>query len=210
MNIDQILFSYLDLPTIEIEEEILNKLYEKSSRDDYRNCRHIALYTSNGSMEAGNLKTENMIWTENAHRLPRLIEYVENYVFPWMTIRGRVAIICTLPGEKNPPHIDCSKHKFTENQLKFRQVLHGNVSDLRFITNNSFVSPQEMARPFLMAAEWPHEMYNTSKKMKYTLAIGSPWKPENDKDKIEKLLLKPYIEKQYFELECDYEKYFPE
>ena len=52
----------------------------------------------------------------------------------WAGDLGRIVVICTLFGEKNPTHIDCSRKNFANNCLehKFRVVIRGQTDNLYF------------------------------------------------------------------------------
>lgn len=180
MNLKDIIFLPLELPRLYVDyDKLLEQYNEYSVSDSYRNCKHIPLCTSHGSLEGGNLRTDNLVWTDVAvKKFPEIIGYVEKFLKPWMNPLGRVAIICTQPGEENPLHIDCDREKFDSVQLKFRQVLHGNTDDLIFTSKHYEIKPEDVKKPFVMAGEWPHRMINTTDKIKFTLAVGAPWECE--------------------------------
>lgn len=164
--LNRILFLPLELPALgDLDLAKLDRIeYRDMLRDDYRNCYHINLLTS---------KFES---TPFLSHLPELKSWLALAVLP--IFLGRVMIIVTPPKCMNPVHIDCSKGKFHTVQQKFRFVLRGSVSDLVFVTNQGRIRPEEVPKPFLMEGKWPHYMYNSSPKRKYTLAVGWPWEPD--------------------------------
>lgn len=169
-------FSKLQFLPIDIQNppDVANALdtisFEEMNTDKYRNCFHIPLMDHNGS------------WLKAAEKVPELVDWAESHLFTWAK-KGRIMIITTMPGNLNPPHIDCSPAKFDTWQHKFRVVLRGNISDLRFISNNGIKSVPNVNKPYMMSGKWPHEMMNTYQGIKYTFALGSPWEPEaNDND----------------------------
>lgn len=209
-----LLFLPLELPTLEVPYQRLFQAYrENSTPDSYRNCRHIALYTSRGSTQPGLFDKNGLCWTETAkQKFPDIIDYIESTIWPWMQPRGRVAIICTESGAENPPHIDCAKTEFQLPQVKFRHVLHGHVEDLTFIGNGGDLEVPSTKRPFIMSGAWPHKMKNNSPGVKFTLAIGSPWQgqtsPEFDRLLSESAKKYEPIFSSALTLPVDYDKLF--
>lgn len=161
-----ILFLPLEFPTPgDVDISKLDSIdYSEMFKDEYRHCYHI------------NLVTSKLEPTRFLSLFPELNRWLKMSVLP--VFRGRVMIIVTPPGERNPLHIDCSPQKFNTIQQKFRFVIQGNVSDLSFVTKNGVEHrPEETDKPFIMEGKWPHYMHNHSSKRKYTLAVGWPWEP---------------------------------
>jgi hypothetical protein len=175
-QLDSFLYLPVEIPpprNIDIDQ--LDQVrYEDMLRDDYRNCYHIPLLTS------------NLEGTDFLQSFPGIKGWLENEVFS--ILKGRVMIIVTPPGEENPPHIDCSPNKFDTVQHKFRYVIRGHVSDLVFVSKHGEMRPCELKKPFIMEGKWPHYMKNSSNKRKYTLAVGSPWEPDFTKPRYVELL----------------------
>lgn len=179
-------FLPLDLPPFSPQAGLydrLIKLYEAENSaidDEYRNCKHIPIYITGGN-DANNYNDNiDYNWTEQSKEVPEVVEYIKNHVQGWAKPLGRIMIICTRAGEENPPHIDCSPEKFDETlQHKWRLVLEGDVDSLYYITETTAGGEVQPAntkeRPFMMSGSWPHGMRNNNDKMKFTLAMGSPW-----------------------------------
>src|SRR6056300_860289 len=116
-EVQHLLFMPLDLKRPpDIDLNYLDNLPESSFRNDlYRNCRHLPIHYINSDKE----------WVFTNH-YPKLNEWLEETVWP-LTGPTRVVIICTYPGETNPPHIDCSPEMFSTLNHKIRYVYRGNV-----------------------------------------------------------------------------------
>ena len=168
IDFSKLQFLPIDIPNPPDVSEALDAIsFEEMITDNYRNCFHIPLMDPTGN------------WLETSKKVPQLIQWAEDFLFTWAT-PSRIMIITTLPGNYNPPHIDCSPNKFETWQHKFRFVLRGNVSDLSFITDNGNRSIPNINKPYIMSGKWPHEMHNTYNGIKYTFALGAPWEPEAD------------------------------
>jgi hypothetical protein len=137
--------------------------YDRMKEDVYRNCFHIPILTSDYK------------WTEFSDLVPELKLWLEEHIFDWCY--GKIMVITTPPGALNPLHIDCAPHEMFTPQHKFRVVLQGETSTLKFVTKNGDMSVPNIDRPFIMSGNWPHYMHNQSDKRKYTIAIGKPWLP---------------------------------
>ena len=132
--INDLAFLYLDLPKFNTTPDLikrLEKIVDENSFDDkFRNCRHIPIHVSGGDT----LENEQEpIWSKESEQLPEIVEYIKKYVQPWAPKLGRIVVISTLPGEKNPTHIDCSRETFdTNTHHKFRVVIRGQTNNLYF------------------------------------------------------------------------------
>ena len=184
--IKDLAFLPLDLPEFQPSPDLYDRLYKlyqlenSAIDDDYRNCKHIPIYITDGN-DANNYDNKtDYNWTSQSTVVPELVEYIKNHVQPWANPLGRIMIMCTRAGEENPPHIDCSPDKFDKTlQHKWRMVLHGDVDSLYYITETTpdkeITPANTKERPFMMSGSWPHGMRNNSSQMKFTLAMGSPW-----------------------------------
>jgi hypothetical protein len=181
-EIKHLLFMPLDLKRPpDIDLNYLDNLPESSFRNDlYRNCRHLPIHYINSDKE----------WVFTNH-YPKLNEWLEETVWP-LTGLTRVVIICTYPGETNPPHIDCSPEMFPTLNHKIRYVYRGNVDDLVFMGKDEGRGVPNINSPFIMNGSWPHWMKNNHSEIKYTLAVGSPWEADIEDPKYIKLLEHSY------------------
>lgn len=180
-NKSDLLFIPVDIePPPAINCDYIDSLSEDRFRiDNYRNCKHLPIhYYLDGK------------WSFTDH-FPHLNEWLNDTVWP-LTGLTRVVIICTPPGETNPLHIDCSPEAFNNLQHKIRYVYRGNVDDLVFTARDREVRVPKIDSPFLMDGSWPHWMKNNSEKIKYTLAVGAPWEPEDADEMYSELLSKSY------------------
>jgi len=185
--IENLLYLPLDIPNPPMHEiEVFDDIDVKDFyRDNYRTCWHIPLHTDH------EVKGQYQ-WTPFGNKVPELKKWIENNIFP-MSGGTRVTFICTRPGDKNAPHIDCSPDKFETIQHKFRFVMEGKVDDLIFLgKDDKKVKPSNLKKSFMMAGNWPHEMENTHNGKKYTLAIGAPWEPGLDDPKYVDLIKRSY------------------
>jgi len=179
--VNNLAFLPLDLPEFVVSNDLverLNRLYvEDSINDEYRNCKHIPIYITDGKDAKNYQGNHNLTWSKQSESLPEVVEYIKTNIFPWANPMGRIMIICTKTKESNPVHIDCSPDKFNNTlQHKFRVVLNGRVDSLYFVNDNDSVRPTEIGnRPFMMSGSWPHGMNNDNDQMKFTLAMGAPW-----------------------------------
>jgi len=189
--IHNLLYLPIDLPNPPTHElEIFKDIsVEKFYRDNFRTCWQVPLYTDHE--EKGVYK-----WSPLGNKAPELKAWIEEHILP-MSGGTRMTFICTLPGDKNAPHIDCSLEKFETIQHKFRFVMEGNVDDLVFLGKNADGVPVNLRPPnlnncFMMAGNWPHEMENTHSGKKFTLAIGAPWEPDSKDINYSKLIERSY------------------
>lgn len=195
--INNLAFLPLSLPVFKVTEQLIKKLKElyidHSLNDEYRNCKHIPIYITDGKDNKNYTGNFDLDWTEQSKQLPEVVEYIKENIFPWAKPMGRIMIICTKSYETNPIHIDCSPSKFDNTlQHKFRVVLNGTVDSLYFLNNNTEVKPEEIGnKPFLMSGSWPHGMKNNFNDMKFTLAMGAPWET-NLTDEYKKLVIDSY------------------
>jgi len=218
--INDLAFLYLDLPKFNTTESLikrLEKIVDENSFDDkFRNCRHIPIYVTDGNkIENTGIKR----WSKESEQLPEIRTYIEKYVQPWAGNLGRIVVICTLPGETNPTHIDCSRKNFANNTLehKFRVVIRGQTDNLYFNgqDENYHINENLLQQPFMMSGYWPHTMVNNDKTMKFTLAMGSPWDVDKDNLQYDKLILKSlakykssYIGKSQMTMPTNIDEYF--
>ena len=180
MNLKDIIFLPLDMPSLEVDYDKLVTVYESYRDnlvpDEYRNCLHMPVhydcYDTNRASE--------LDWTEFADYLPEVKQYIIDHVEPALGMIPRAMIICTPPQTEGYPHIDCTKDVFDEVQLKFRIVLAGKTSTLYFIEDPEarVYAPEIGHTPFFMAGEWPHGLDNFTENYKFTLALGAPWNCE--------------------------------
>ena len=137
-------------------------------------------------MEASNHVSGEFNWTPHT---PALIsDWFDQVVFPWMGMRARVMALITQPQFANTEHIDCEPHELNTKQHKFRIVLQGRTDTLYFITDKGNIPAPEVNSGFLMDGGWPHGMTNASDKVKVTLAVGAPWKGNQDYQNIKLLM----------------------
>jgi hypothetical protein len=182
--IEDLAFLYLDLPVFNTTDSLLERLErivdESSFDDNFRNCRHIPIYVSGGDTLANGTARK---WSKESDELPEIRAYIEKYVQPWAPDLGRIVVICTLPNQINPTHIDCSRKNFANNTLehKFRVVIRGQTDSLYFNGKNKnyYISENLRNHPFIMSGCWPHTMKNSDSGIKFTLAMGSPWDADN-------------------------------
>jgi len=175
---------------------------EEMIEDNYRTCKHIPIMSRDGN------------WTELSKLVPELVDWCEEYLFTWAS-KSRIMIITTKQYDHNAPHIDCSPSMFHTWQHKFRYVLRGKVNSLYFVSKSGHRRVFEIDKPYMMSGKWPHAMYNDLPQKKYTLALGSPWEPDNNNKKYMEVLARSYEKyKEYYmsfedlELPENYEKLF--
>ena len=176
-QVTNLLFMPLDIERPpDIDLDYLDSLEDKHFwLDEYRNCRHLPIHVTRGGD-----------WFFTQH-YPQLNEWLQTHIWP-ITGQCRVVIICTQPGETNPPHIDCSPDMFSNLNHKIRYVYRGRVDDLVFMGKGETKRVPNIDAPFVMDGSWPHWMKNNTDCVKYTLAIGSPWEATlQDKDYLELL-----------------------
>lgn len=196
--ISDLAFLYLDLPKFNTTASLIERLErivdENSFDDKFRNCRHIPIYVSDGNTLEN--KTTRQ-WSPVSDQLPEIRSYIEKYVQPWAGDLGRIVVICTLPKEANPTHIDCSRKNFANNTLehKFRVVIRGQTDNLYFNgqEENYHINENLLQHPFMMSGYWPHTMVNNDNTTKFTLAMGSPWDADDLNKEYKDLISDSYI-----------------
>lgn len=183
---NKLIFLPLDIPNPPNVCDFWNTLDDKDlMKDEYRTCHHVPIMDANG------------VYTEIGLQTPNLISWLEEHVFTWAE-KTRIMIIKTEPGKQNAPHIDCSPQKFGTLQHKLRYVFQGKVDSLYFIHDNTQTRPKEIDAPYIMSGRWPHAMNNYNNKIKYTLAIGSPWEPNPLDEKYFNILKKSYDKYKHY------------
>jgi len=180
---DNLLFAKIDsIPILDKEQatkEILALNSKFSFWDNYRHTQMFPLVTKGGLGVDGtsNNQPGDFQWIE--HTPTVIVNWFEDYLFPWIGHRARVMALVTQPGAANNEHIDCNPHELNTLQHKIRIVLQGNTSTLYWVTDKGNVPAPDIEHPFIMDGGFPHGMINTSKESKVTLALGAPW---NGKD----------------------------
>lgn len=176
----KILAASLKFPTLDKEKALseVKQVEEKAwFYDSYRHTSMMPLMTMGGKVGeqgASNFRTkESYGWTPFAS--PTLVQWFEDYIFPWMGMKTRISILKTQPGQRNHEHIDCSPQAFRSRQHKFRIVLQGDTSSLYFVLKSGNLRLFSVDDPFIMDGSWPHGMHNFTDKEKYTVAVGAPW-----------------------------------
>ena len=178
-NCDDLLFASIDIPILDCSQaskEILKIDNSFFYWDVYRNMKILPLMTKSGLLGAEGTKISNngdFLW---AFYTPKIIvDWFENFVFPWTKQKSRVVALFTPPGTSNHEHIDASFNELEIRQHKFRYVIQGNTNTLYFKTSNGDVYVPNIKSAFIMDGRWPHGMSNTDKEVKITLALGAPW-----------------------------------
>jgi len=149
--------------------------------DTYRISPSIILMTPQGE------------WLPISKKIPEFVNWAEKELFSW-TARSQLVVITTAPGKAMATHIDCSPHKFTNTwQHKFRYVIRGNTSDLKYIKDDgeAYVPTCENT-PYIIKGSWPHTMHNTASQTKFTLCLGAPWEPNIDDQPYMEMLERSY------------------
>ncbi len=114
---EKLLYLPLDMepPPLDCLDKLNDVDFLDIIRDDFRNCWHVPLMFSstdlNAKKEDIKYLDEPYKWTKFIDKFSTLKEWCEDVLFPF-TGKSRIMIITTLPGETNPPHIDCSREKF--------------------------------------------------------------------------------------------------
>jgi len=176
----KILAASLKFPILD-KEKVLTEVKQTEDKawfyDSYRHTNMMPLMTMGGKIGeqgASNFRTkESYSWTPFAS--PTLVQWFEDYIFPWMGMRTRISILKTRPDQRNHEHIDCSPQAFGSRQHKFRIVLQGDTSSLYFVLKSGNLRLFNVDDPFIMDGSWPHGMHNFTNKEKYTVAVGAPW-----------------------------------
>lgn len=206
----QLLCATLSFPEID-KQQCVEKFKSLSESywfyDQYRHTSMLPVMTMGG---VGGMKgASNFRGKQPYEWLPyipkELIEWFENYIFPWMGMRARISLLKTQPSQINNIHIDCSPASFNQRQHKFRVVLQGRTDTLYFVTKtNKEMRLYDTEHPFIIDGSWPHGMTNFSKEEKYTIAVGAPW---NGLDTYSNIISATYLNREYH-LPEDYQQYF--
>jgi hypothetical protein len=186
-EVKNILFaSVLSIPILDKQKstkEILSLDRSFSFWDDYRYTQMFPLMTKGGDIGAdgtSNEKNSGFEWTEITKQTPTIVEWCNNFVFPWIGMKSRVMALVTQPGSANHEHFDCNKNELDTLQHKFRIVLQGKTDTLYWLTDEGRVNAPDTEHAFIMNGGWPHGMVNTGNTPKVTLALGSPWRGKDD------------------------------
>lgn len=185
-KVDDLLFTeLLGLSSIDKEKaayELSNLIDRYSYQDTFRNCRILPLYTKqkhSGLVSSKDFHTPgNYEWQDYCPQL--IIDWCENNVFNWMSVRARLVLIYTEAMQFNSVHIDCAPKEFGLRQHKFRYVLQGTTDSLFFLTQQGKIYAPCTDYPFVMDGSWPHGLENNKSFPKLTLAIGGPWTGEEN------------------------------
>ena len=186
------LFASVDLPLLDRElaaREILSVPNEVTFWDKYRNTRMVPLMSRNGATSINGVSKNSegeFIWTPIAPKV--IVDWFDNVVFPWMGMQSRVMALITQSNSANYEHIDCDPDELNSQQHKFRIVLQGKTDTLYFITKDGNIHVPSVDSAFIMDGGWPHGMINSTKEVKVTLAVGSPWIGNDHYDNINVLL----------------------
>jgi len=209
---EKLLYLPLDIetPPLDCLEKLNDVDFLSIIRDDFRNCWHVPLMYSTDKYNDFSYR-----WTDYMKEFPTLQQWAEDVLFPY-TGKSRIMIITTLPGEANPPHIDCGPGMFNTLQHKFRYVLQGHVDDLVFMSDKGDINVDStIDKPFIMSGKWPHYMLNTHTDTKFTFAFGAPWDSDFENKKYFSLLKRSkvlynsyYIHSEDVNLPLDYEQYY--
>jgi hypothetical protein len=177
---DDLLFAIVNtLPTLDkvtAAKEILSLDDSLSWWDDYRYTKMFPLMTKHGQIGkygTRNVESGDFQWVDHAPKV--LVDWFEDYVFPWAGEKSRVMALVTQPGISNHEHIDCQRHELNTRQHKFRIVLQGKTSTLYWVTSNGRVYAPEVEQAFIIDGGWPHGMINSTDEIKITIAMGAPW-----------------------------------
>ena len=109
----------------------------------------------------------------------KIRQTLEDVIFPFLGGRGNVTIIKTTPGDELNHHIDSSADEYGTEQHKFRWVLKGRTDTLFFFDDKEQKHFIPNIDTYIVNGAHPHGMENTGDDIKYTLCIGSPWKPND-------------------------------
>jgi hypothetical protein len=189
---DHLMFASVNFPLLDKEkaaESILSLPDSVSFWDDYRYTKMIPLMTKQGQgsiQGASNQRLGEFIWLPYAPK--EIVHWFENYVFPWAGTRARVMALITQPGVSNYEHIDCEPNELNTRQHKFRIVLQGTTDTLYFKTTAGNIPAPNVEGAFIMDGGWPHGMTNTSNEVKVTLAMGAPWRGNDQYSNIDILM----------------------
>ena len=189
---DHLMFANVYIPTldkVQASADILALPENISFWDDYRYTKMIPLMTKQGQgsiQGASNLRSGEFTWLD--YTPIRIKDWFENYVFPWAGTRARVMALITQPGVSNYEHIDCEPNELNTRQHKFRIVLQGTTDTLYFKTTAGNIPAPNVEGAFIMDGGWPHGMTNTSNEVKVTLAMGAPWRGNDQYSNIDILM----------------------
>ena len=178
-DVNNILFASINLPVLDkkIATDQLLKVDPKYwFWNSFRATSMLPLMTKNadgGETGTRNHRNGTYEWLE--YTPVEIINWFEDYVFPWMGQKTRILALMTEPDFKNNEHIDCSLNEVGTRQHKFRIVLKGNTDTLYFKTTSGDISAPNTELPFIMDGCWPHGMYNYTDEIKITIAAGAPW-----------------------------------
>lgn len=160
-------FTAVDLKLEEYIPKMLDEvlaLEEGWYFNDFRNCEIIRLHDGNDND-----------WNEHGYKCPVLQQIVEEYVFPWMTPRGKVNVLKTKPNDPLHIHLDTKPEEIGTLQDKFRIVLNGSIEELFFVgAKGEKVRIPPHYNQYILDGSHPHGLY-PSETEKVTLCIGSPW-----------------------------------
>jgi hypothetical protein len=136
----------------------------------------------------------NMQWLSYASCCPTLVKMCEHFIFPMTTVRPRIIIIRTLPGQKMRPHTDCYPDQMHKLEPKLRLVLQGrqNSALYYFTPDGSRQYIPDDWRAYIMSGAALHGMDNKGDE-KYTLCFGDPWLGDN----LTNTMFTDYIQEQY-------------
>jgi len=186
-EINNILFAnVLSIPILDKQKaskEILSLDKSFSFWDDYRFTQMFPLMTKSGDIGANgasNAKNGEFNWTKMSELTPTIVEWCDNFVFPWIGMRTRIMALVTQPGVANYEHIDCNINELNTLQHKFRIVLQGKTDTLYWLTDKGKVPAPDTEHAFIINGGWPHGMINSGTEPKVTLALGAPWKGNDD------------------------------
>jgi hypothetical protein len=173
---EDLLFARVNiLPILDKEKatyEILSLSQDLSFWDDYRSTRMLPISVKNGNIIKNSYQGD-FEWTSFAPKT--IVDWCENYLFPWVGMKSRIMLIITEPGAANKEHIDCNRDELNTRQHKLRIVLQGRTDTLYWLTDKGNVDAPNIQEAFVMDGGWPHGMINKSDKPKITLAFGAPW-----------------------------------
>ena len=186
---DNLLFATIDsIPILDKKlatREILSLGDSLSFWDSYRHTKMFPLMTKNGGsnqQDSTNNQSGDFIWTPFCPVV--IINWFEEYVFPWIGGRSRIMALVTQPGVANYEHIDCERQELNSRQHKMRIVLQGDTSTLYWMTTDGNIPAPSTEKAFIMDGGYPHGMTNTTSEIKVTLALGAPWNGKSKYDDI--------------------------
>lgn len=204
---DDILFAKLKFPLLDKEKstfEIMNVDSKYWFWDPYRSTNMLSLMTMNpipGPVGTKNYQEGHFQWLPYTPQI--IIEWFENYIFPWMGTRTRIMALMTDKNSKNSEHIDCNESSMFTRQHKFRIVLKGKTETLYFKTEDKDIYVPQISEPFIMDGSWPHGMNNFDDDYKLTIAAGAPWTGNDFYNNIEIMM-----KKQNYIFPKNYQIYF--